>query len=155
MAYYTRGMLLPLEGGGMPVIFQYNPFELNIGKGAHWAQLPTAGRDQPYLQFGCGTPRKVQMNMEVSRGNNGPEYVKVMCEAVEALTKPTVRGAGLDRPPIVQLILGAHLSLSCIVHNAQTRFGSHRGQRAQTYMAEPYGLLPKEAVINIVLLEFT
>jgi hypothetical protein len=152
---FTKGMIIPIDGGGGPVVFEFNPYEVHINKIVKWHPQYAAGREMPYWHHGCGESRVVSFSMELSRDNNSNSFVKSFIDSVLALTKPTVKGAGLDRPPKCQAILGASLTLTCIVHDVKVRFGSHHGQRMHySYLADPGSLLPSEGHLITHLLEY-
>jgi len=148
-------MLVPLDILMMPVVFQYNPYEIHEDSIADWQQLAVAGREAPYLHFGCGRVHRVSFSLEISRNDRGDNWVKTFSDSIRRLTKPLVRGAGLHRPTRVQAILGAHLNMTCVVEDAKVRYGAHRGMtHHMTYMAAPLTLLPRDGHITIHLFEW-
>jgi hypothetical protein len=148
-------MIIPIDDAGMPVIFQWNPYEVHIQKDIKWKGIHTAGREQPMFQYGCGEARQIGLSIEVSRMNNSDFFVQGFYEQLQDLARPRVRGMGVNRPPRVQLILGASLNVTCMIDNIHFRFGSHRGQQHHfTYLATPDMLLPKEGHVILKLIEY-
>ena len=154
LTQFTRGMIIPLEGGSGPIIFQWNPYELHINKDIKWKPLHVAGAEAAYLEYGCGEPRHISIGIEVSQDNNSDFFVKGQLDALLDLSKCTVKGQGVDRPPRLLLQLGASLSVTCIVDDIRVRYGSHVGQRHHfTYLAHPDTLLPREGNVVARFLE--
>jgi hypothetical protein len=112
--YFTRGMIIPLDGDASIVTFQWNPKAVLQDKSIKWQHLKVAGREQPYVQYGCGEPTKYVFPFTISRSNNGPDFVKFVQEQLLQLTKPTAGGT-VKRPPLCQLILGMYLNITCFV----------------------------------------
>jgi len=150
---FTKGMIIPLEGGGVPIIFQWNPYELHIDKDIKWKPLHVAGAEAPYFEYGCGEARKISLGIEVSQDNNSDFFVKGYLDAIVQLGYPTVRGQGVNRPPRLLLNLGASLNVICLVDDVKVKYGSHRGQSHYTYLAHPDTLLPKEGNVLVRLVE--
>jgi len=112
-----------ISGGGASIRFYYNPETIRIIKSTDWAQLRAAGREQPILQYGCGSPIIVKFDILIRR-KPGDDYGKNLVQSLLRLTKPTVRGAGVDRPPIVTLDLGEAIRLqSCIIARVEPELG--------------------------------
>ena len=151
---YTKGLIIPVEINLAPVVFQYNPYEFHIDKDIKWKGVHTAGRDQPYLEFGCGEPRRVTFGIEVSKYNNSDFFVMGFIQTLLELSRPSVRGRGVNRPPRVQVILGASYNETCVIDDIKIRMGSHRANQHIAYLADPVFLLPKEGNILIRLLEY-
>jgi hypothetical protein len=149
-------MIVPLEGFAGPVVFYFNPWEIHDNVKANYNLMSPAGREQPFLLFGCGDVRHISLSVEIVSGDFGPLYVKTQIDALEALRYPSVKGQGVDRPPVCQLISGAHINRRVVVEYVQSRFGSHKGMtHHQTYLADPVTLLPRRVDARINLLEFT
>lgn len=156
MPYWTSAMIVPLEGNADPVVFWINPYEIHDNIKAKYNLMSPAGREQPFLQFSCGDVRRISLAIEIPQYNFGEEYVKSQIDSIEALRYPSVQGMGINRPPVCQLISGAHIDRRVVVENVQSRFGSHRGLIHHiTYLADPITLLPRRADARIMLLEFT
>lgn len=148
-------MIIPLETGVQPIIFQYNPYEFHIDKDIKWKGIHTAGRDQPYLEFGSGEARKISIGFEVSKYNNSDFFVMGYMKSILELSRPIVRGMGVNRPTRIQLIIGLSYNETCVIDDIKVRMGSHRGQTGHhTYLAEPINLMPKEGHILLRLLEY-
>lgn len=112
--YFTRGMIIPLDGDASVITFQWNPKSVMQDKAIKWQHLPVAGREQPFQQYGCGHPDKYVFPFSISRSNNGPDFVKWVQDELLKLTKPTAGGT-VKRPPLCQLILGMYLNIMCII----------------------------------------
>ena len=158
MGLYTQGMIIPYPSDDAEVgiiTFEYNPYEIHLDKEVQWAKVHVAGRDQPYMHFGCGEVQKLTLAIEVNKSNNSDFFVKGFMDDLNKLTKPTVQGAGMTRPPRVQLILGAHFGDSgdvFVVKRVHVRYGAHRGQQHHfTYLADNLSLLPKEGHVLVHL----
>lgn len=148
---YTRGMLISL-GGGRSVVFQYNPYEWDIDKNVNWHEVPAAGREQGYLEYGCGRARRITLNIEVSRDCNSEYFVQNFFDAILSMTKPTSMGMGASRPGQVQLIMGASFSMTAVIEKVKIRFAPRKGGGG-FYMADPVTLLPKEGTVTVILAE--
>jgi hypothetical protein len=139
--FFTRGMIIPLDGDASVITFQWNPKSVMQDKSIKWQHLAVAGREQPFQQYGCGQPHKYVFPFTVSRSNNGPDFVKWVQDELLKLTKPTAGGT-VKRPPLCQVILGTYLNIKCIV--TDVRFQSEE-------FFDPINLLPTscEAVISV------
>jgi hypothetical protein len=145
-------MIIPIDGG-QSVVFQYNPYDVQISKSARWKGINVAGREQPVLQYGCGDAARVNLAIEVSNENNGDFFVKGFMDALLENTKPLSRGLGVDCNPRVQLILGASIDMCCVIDKLILRFGG-RQQNPYTYLADRVSLLPKNGHVIIDLMEY-
>lgn len=155
MADFTKGMIIPIDGAGQIVVFQWNPYELNITKATHWKGIHTAGREQPVYQYGCGEARVLNLSIEVSRDNNSDFFVVGFFDSLMELTRPYVFGMGVNRPTRVQVILGQSVNMTCFVDDVHFRMGSHVGQQKHhTYLATPDNLLPKEGHVIVKFKEY-
>lgn len=139
--WFTRGMIVPLDGDASVITFQWNPKAVLQGKNIKWQHLKVAGREQPYLQYGCGEPNRYIFPFSISRSNNGPDFVKWVQDELLKLTKPTAGGT-VKRPPLCQVILGLYLNITCFVTDV-------RFQSVEFY--DPINLLPTscEAVVTV------
>jgi hypothetical protein len=154
-AQYTKGMIVPIDSVGQIVVFEWNPYELHNKKTVKWKGIHTAGREQPLYQYGCGEAQVISVSIEVSRWNNSDFFVQGFFDSLLELTKPLVQGAGVNRPPRVQLILGASINMTCFIDDVHVRYGSHRGQMHHyTYLATSDLLLPKEGHVIIKFKEY-
>lgn len=155
MAPFTKGMIIPIDGSGPTVIFQWNPYEVHVKKDVKWRGIHTAGREQPIFQYGCGEARVLSLSVEVSRYNNSDFFVQGFFDQLQALAVPSVFGMGVNRPTRVQAILGQSINMTCFIDDVHFRYGSHRGQQHHfTYLATPDNLLPKEGHVIIKLIEY-
>jgi hypothetical protein len=155
-ANWTKGMILPLEGFGSPVVFQWNPYEMHLDKTNKWAALHPAGGERPIFHYGCGEARIISLSIEISQHNNSDFFVKGWMDKLHKLTKPLVKGSGISRPPQVQVIIGGHLDCTAIIKRVHFRMGSHRGQQHHfTYLAEPNMLLPRDGHVIIRMHELS
>jgi len=150
---YTRGMLISQGGAGGSVVFQYNPYEWDIEKSVDWKEVPAAGREQGYLEYGCGHPRKVTLNIEVSKDCNSEYFVVGFFEAIMSMTRPSSFGMGANRPGTVQFIMGASFNMTAVIEKVKIRFAPRKGGNG-FYMADPVTLLPKEGTVTVVLAEY-
>jgi len=115
MRPFTRGQIIPLDGGGGSIQFQWNPKTVEgPGGRAEYAQLKCAGGEQPFLQFACGDVPEIRLDLDISGQDKSPGFVKSQVDALVKLTKPVARGQGVNRPPRVQLIFGP-IREKCVV----------------------------------------
>jgi hypothetical protein len=137
-------MLIDMEGGGGIVVFEWNPKSINITKKTKWLQLKAAGREQAILEYGCGDPRELTFDLELSRSDMGIGYVQAVAEAVFQMSRPTVMGQGVDRPPKVHFILGLAVDFIGVIESVKSQYGP---------LFDPYTLLPYEGHLTIHVLE--
>jgi len=135
------GIILPIDGGGSPVRFQYNPLEIE-GPTAimNWASLNVAGRRDPYLQFSHGEQAYIKFNLIYAKRSSAMTVVAAY-KSLESLTIPIKRG-NMSRPPICLLLLGGFLRQKCIVKEANPSFNR---------LFEPDSMLPETVKISVLL----
>jgi hypothetical protein len=149
-------MIIPLEGSAQPVVFYMNAWEIHDNIKAKYNLMSPAGREQPFLQYAHGDVRRISYNVEIPQYDFGEDYVKSQIDALEALRYPSVKGQGISRPPVCQLVSGQHINRRVVVEYVQSRFGSHRGiTHHQTYLADSVTLMPRRVDARINFLEFT
>jgi len=103
---FTHGMVIPLEGSGQTVAFQWNPEQIDGPDAkADWEAIPTAGAKIPGVEYSAGGVPHIQFDIALSRDNSDQD-VDSMVKSLQRLTDPTVKGRGKDRPPRLKLILG-------------------------------------------------
>ncbi len=137
-----KGMMMPIDGGGAPVVFQYNPCELNGPSAeAEYATIGVGGSEHPYMQYSHGKESVIQFEL-VSARDMGEGQVKAMHQALVALTKPEKKGVGPGSPPRVMFILGGFIREKCIVKSVQPRFRRFHN---------PESLMPNEGRFQITL----
>jgi hypothetical protein len=143
MAGFTSGLIIGLE---IPLVvqFQWNPQKMTRTKDVQWAQLKPAGREAPIYHYGCGSAQIYTFEAEFSRSDNGSGYVASMIDALMSLTKPLVKGAGVNRPPLVQLILGSFISVQGVINNVSAVYGP---------LFHPSSLSPHDAKYNVTIHE--
>jgi len=107
---------------GTVITFFFNPSTIKISKNTKWNELKAAGREQGVLQYGCGDPRSFEFELKLTR-TPGDNYPKSVVEKLFKMTKPTIRGAGVDRPPKVRLNLGNAVKTECIIDSIQATYG--------------------------------
>lgn len=117
-----KGMMIPLDGPGTPVVFQYNPAEVGgpVAE-AEYATLGVGGKELPYLQYSHGKEAPITFTLTAARSMSGAEVI-AMHKALQSLTKPFKKGVGPGSPPRVMLILGALMRETVVVKNVQPRF---------------------------------
>jgi hypothetical protein len=135
----TAGMLIPNDGGGGPITFQWNPISVHVQKVINWQHLRVVGREHAFQQYACGEPRTYTISFELSASNRGKSFVKETVDQIMELTKPTVGGT-VKRPPECTLILGDFINLKCIVHRVRV---------AHKEFFDPQGLNSTFAVVVI------
>lgn len=140
----TKGMILPIDGGGEAITFQWNPDKIVQSKSAKWARQPVAGREQPVLQYGCGQARQWKIEFDLSRSNQGDSFVKSMVESCESLAMPS-GGGKVKHPPRVRFRLGNGIKAKCIVEDVSITYGP---------LFNPMSLLPYDARVAMTLTEY-
>ena len=143
---FMRGGIIPLEGGGNQIMFQWNPAQISgPNVKPKYAEIEVAGREVPYLQYSNGSTITYTFDLDVSRGDNGPGYVKGVVEALSELTRPTIRGQGMNRAPRVLFIFGSLFSKVCVIAEVSPVYKG---------LFNPLTLDPYEAMVHIVLNEY-
>jgi hypothetical protein len=115
-------MMIPLDGPGTPVIFQYNPSEVGgpVAE-ADYATMGVGGRELPYLQYSHGKESAITFELIAAKSMSGAE-VSGMHKALQSLTKPFKKGVGPGNPPRVMLILGGLMRETVVVKSVQPKF---------------------------------
>lgn len=139
----TSAMIVPIDGGGGPITFQWNPHKIKRSKKIKWNQLRIAGREQPILQYGCGEAQIYTIEFDISRYNRGDSHVKSTIDNIFKLTKPTV-GGFVKRPPRVEFILGSAIKVTCVIQSIDADYGP---------LYHPTSLMPYMSKVTIVLEE--
>jgi len=143
----TAGMIIPIDGPGSSIRFQWNPKKIDGPTvKAEYAKLNVAGRDSPYQQYSHGDATIIKFTIEVSRYNNSDGYVASIGDALRSLTQPSVQMAGMSRPPRVMLILGSFLRSICILTEVAPEFEG---------IFEQNSLLPFNAKYKLTFHEYT
>lgn len=143
MRPFIRGMLIPLDGGAGPVIFQWNPAEVT-GPDANpqYATIGVAGRQFPLVQYSNGKDSVIRFDLQASRTMSAADVMDLY-DSLIALTKPQSLGQGVARPPKVRFMLGDFLNENVVVQQVQPKFSR---------MFDPVSILPTEAKISVTLL---
>ena len=115
-------MIISVDGSGGSVVFQYNPYEWDIDKSVNWKEVPAVGREQGYLEYGCGRARRVTLNIEVSKDCNSEYFVQSFFDAILSMTRPSLVGMGASRPGKVQVIIGASFNMTAVIEKVKIRF---------------------------------
>jgi hypothetical protein len=110
-----QGMLIPEQGDS--VSFEWNPNIVNEHAHIKWNQMHVAGRDTPIFQFGCGEATRYDFILELSENGRGDDFVAKQCKALIAMKHPTIKGAGVDRPPSVTFRLGDLVNMKCVIED--------------------------------------
>jgi len=121
--YVTRGMIMPIEGGIPPFVFEWNPETINgpVNK-AKYGQLSAAGSEYPILQYGHGDVQHIQFELDYSRYDNPDSFVIRAYEHLDSMRKPTIMMAGLLRPPRVYFCFGNAINKECVVVEVAPKF---------------------------------
>jgi len=141
--FFMPGMIIGIEGGGT-VIFQWNPSTVSRKKDNDWARLEPAGREAPIYHFGCGKDHTYTFTADLSRENRGPSFVKGQVDSLFKFMEPSKKGQGLDRPPLVMLILGTFVNIQGFVQSVSAEYGP---------MYNPWTLSPYDAKFTITIVE--
>lgn len=142
--FFVKGMVIPVEGGGQPISFQWNPRTVNHDKGVTWAQLKPIAREQPILQYSIGLAQVISFEMDVSESGGTGMAAKDYIDQFFELTKPTV-GGNVKRPPKLQLILGAAIQMTCVLTAVGSKYGP---------LFHPTTLGPQQSIIRLTFMEF-
>jgi hypothetical protein len=111
---FEHGMIV---GGGRNVTFQWNPHQYKIHKSAKWAHLHAAGRDQPYLQYGCGEAVTYTLELYLS-ADGDKSKVKQQTEQLVKLAQVAGGGGMVDSPAQCTFISGGAVNnFKCIVED--------------------------------------
>ena len=142
---FLRGMIIPMEGGGPPIVFQWNPASTEgPTAAANWDQVVTAASGIPFLHFGGGAGSEIRFELIFSRENHGDGWVEGRIEALRRLTVP-VAGRGMRRPPLVKLAIGRAIREVCVTRDVRPVRG---------ILAAPWSLLPREARVAVTFLRW-
>jgi hypothetical protein len=109
---FEHGMIV----GDDTVEFQWNPNQYKIHKKAKWNHLPAAGRDQAYLQYGCGEPVEQDLDLILS-ADGDKSRVKSQTDKLVKLAQVSGQGGGgIDAPSICTFISGGAVkNFKCVV----------------------------------------
>lgn len=143
MSRWAQGSIIGIEYPAI-VRFYFNPATISIGKSPAWGRMEAAGREQPIIQYGCGEARTFNFELKLTRAA-GAGYVRGTVESLLELSKPLVRGIGVDRPPSVRLILGVALKAVCVIDHVDGEYGP---------LFNPVTLEPYQGSISIALTEY-
>jgi hypothetical protein len=149
---FSKGMILPVDGMGSPVIFQFNPQAVQ-GPTAQleYAQINVVGRQYPYLQYSNGKPGEIRVQLQFAGQHDGGASVASAYYALESLTTPSPLNIGLafgsmmSRPPRVMFIMGDFLRELAVVVNLSPNFTIGRGGDFRG------SLMPMMATIDVTL----
>jgi hypothetical protein len=143
----TKGQIIPIDGPGPSIRFQWNPAKIEGPVvNAEYVMIPVAGRDAPYIQYSHGKEKRIRFTIEVSRYNNDDGYVNSVYNSLRALTQPSMKLAGVSRPPRVMLIIGSFLRAVCVLIEVTPSFEG---------IFSPNSLLPHNAKYTLTFLEYT
>lgn len=143
----TKGMLIPTEGIIAPVRFQWNPNKVGGPKTkASWTPIKTAGRHQPFLQYGAGESNRFSMSIQLSRYDNEDNYVADTVARIQLMQYPQIWGVGVARPPRVMLVMGTFLRRLVVIESVDPVFKE---------LFNPDTLLPYDAEVALSLIEYT
>jgi hypothetical protein len=143
---FTKGMIIPIDGGGSPVIFQWNPATIKYSRAANWHSMRAAGNNEPFLQYTCGSSHIVHFSIDVSRSNNSDFFVRGFARDLVALADTGQSGGMVKRPSKVMFISGDSLSIYGVVDKVDVAYG---------LLANPDSLLPYEAKIAVTILRLS
>ena len=120
---FSKGMIIPIDGGAGPIIFQWNPTNIKgPSAAATWSPIAVAGREFPYLQYASGQVSNIPLDLIYqTESDNGAAVIAAFWQ-LNALTTPTPRGMSYSRPPLVVLRLGAWPSQICVVPEVRPDF---------------------------------
>jgi hypothetical protein len=119
MAFFMKGQIIAMEGGGGSIRFEWNPESIQgPDASAGWDAIKTAGRTAPYLQYSCGDPRVIKFTLKLSRYDGSDSQVKDTIEKLVKLTKASV-GQSVKHPPKVKLLIGSYINKTCVVKDVQ------------------------------------
>lgn len=121
LVYWYQGSIS--SESGEYVRFYYNPATISISKNNRFAQIRAAGREQPILEYGCGGATTVHFSI-ILRRIPGEDYSTQIITQLREMTKPKIKGAGVDRPPVLTLDLGEAIRLEkCYLTQLKPKLG--------------------------------
>lgn len=141
MIDHTKGMIVAETGE--VIVFQWNPNQIQGPTSqSEYARIATAGRKLPFYQYSNGSASSISFEIEWSRYDNTGSWVKDQVDKLNNLTRPTIRGAGISRPPRIQLILGNFLYETCVLISVEPQYSEP---------FEPTSLNPHNARVGLTL----
>lgn len=137
----TPGMIIPIDGGGTPIVFQYNPMETHWQYGSEFAQIEVQGKEGPLLEFANGSLTSLSFDLQVIKHASDHD-VQGIIDALVGLTKPIAGGAGTKRAPKVRFVYGM----------ASPKWNAYvKSVNVKTIDAMEGSLLPHRATISVTL----
>jgi hypothetical protein len=96
---FQKFMLIPLDGGGETVSFQYNPEEV-AGPDANptYGVQEVLGRELPVVEYTSGGQSTISFKIKIGRKQSDSD-VKDMIDKLIKLTKPDQQGGGGGQGP--------------------------------------------------------
>lgn len=142
----VKGMILPIDSIGAPVLFQYNPDVLRGPTIApQYAALSVAGRELPYLQYSGGGMSAMPFDLTFHTESDGGAAVMAAWLSLVSLTSAFSFGFGAARPPRVIFILGSWPRYTWVITGLNPNFAIGTGGTFRN------SLLPSQAIIGITL----
>ena len=143
MDNFTKGMIVPMDGGGDPVTFQWNPATIKHSRDSDWKSMYAAGNESPHLQYTCGKAHVFSFSIDVSRWNNSDFFVKGFADKLMALAATCSAGGAVKRPPKIMFTSGQAHKVRGVIDKVEITY---------TTLANPNSLLHYGATIKITIL---
>jgi hypothetical protein len=146
MNAFVKGQIIPIEGDAASVQFDFNPKQIDGPEAkAGWDVMKVAGAEHPILQHSCRDPVKLGFTLQIVFWGGSQSQVEDQVERVLDLTAPSVRGAGVNHPPRVKLILaGFKKRRTCVVESVKPLYSK---------IMAPFTATPYYAEVTITFLE--
>jgi hypothetical protein len=142
--WFAKGMLIPIDFGFAPVIFQWNPVALpGPLVNPEYASIGTYGREYPYREYVGGKDSGFRLELLFTSDDGTGASVIAAWKQLEDLTRPRPSGMGGNRPPRVMVILPGWLREICVVTEVSPQFVIGRGGKYRETLA------PSEATISV------
>ena len=141
---FVKGMILPIEFGYVPVLFQWNPTNIpGPLVSPEYASIGTYGREYPYREYVGGKDSSFRLELLfISDDGTGSDVIAAWRQ-LENLTSPRRTGLGGNRPPRVMVILQGWFRELCVITEVSPQLVIGRGgSYART-------LAPSEATISV------
>lgn len=115
----VKGSITPIDPEGSPIVFEYNPSQLEVGKEAGWAEIGIPGLDFPLQQFVRGNLKTLSVEVYLNRDFYARAHdVRESIQALEDLAESTSKTGA---PPICVFQWG-RFDFVCVVGSVSVRY---------------------------------
>jgi len=141
---FVRGMIIPIDFGNAPVIFQWNPIGIpGPLVSPEYASIGTYGRELPYNEYVGGKDSVFRLDLLFPSEDGTVVSVIAAGEQLEALTSPSPSGMGGNRPTRVMVILVGWFRKLCVITEVSPQYLLGRGGQYKDTLA------PVEVTIGV------